>query len=159
VSSAPSVMSVDLIRQMMMRVRPERKPAPPDAPEDFVKLLFAYQKGVMLRRNLAFSVVEVQSDLIIHPNRQERSTGNWSREPEHYNKKACGLAFAPLGNDGVVKLNAHSHNSFLEKFRFVYSISQSQYPQCPCQESSEQTGARGDKCVELRRSDFTASTF
>src|SRR4029078_12182355 len=111
VSSAPSVIGIDLVRPMVMRVCPERKPAPPNAPENFVKLHLAHQKGVMLRRNFAVSVVEVQSDLIIHLHRQERSKGSWSRKPENFNKKSCGLALVARVDDGMVKFNAHSCES------------------------------------------------
>ena len=85
VSAAPSVIGIDLVRPMVMRVRPELKPAPPDAPENFVKLYFAHQKGVMLRRNISISVGEVQSDIIIRLNRKEWSKGGWSRKPENFN--------------------------------------------------------------------------
>src|SRR5262249_11955988 len=93
VSAAPSAIGIDLVRLMVMRVCPKWKPALPDAPENFVKFHVAHQKGVMLRRNIAVSVVEVQSDLIIHLHRQERSKGSWSGKPEYFNKKSCGRAF------------------------------------------------------------------
>jgi len=102
VSSAPSVIGIDLVRPMMMRICPERKPALPDSPKDFVKLHFAHKKGVMLRRNLAVGVVEVQSDLIIYLHRQERSKRSRSRKPENFNKKSCGLDLVARVDDGMV---------------------------------------------------------
>src|SRR5262245_53572292 len=111
VSSAPSVIGIDLVRPVMMGICPERKPALPDAPENFVKLHFAHQKRVMLRRNFAVSVVEIQSDLIIHLHRQERSKGSWSRKPENFNKKSRGRALVARMDDGMVKFNAHIYDS------------------------------------------------
>src|SRR5215475_3133250 len=111
VSATPSVIGIDLVRLMVMRVRPERKPALLDASENFVKLRFAHQKGIMLRRNLALSAIEVQSDLIIQLHRQERSEGSRSRKPENFNKKSCGLTLVARGDDGVVEFNAHRRDS------------------------------------------------
>src|SRR5262245_14889348 len=127
VSPTPSVIGIDLVLQMVMGVCPERKPSPLDTPENFVKLHLAHQKSVMLRGNLAVSVVEVQGDLIVHLHRQERSEGNWSRKPENFNKKSRRLALVARWNDGVVKFNAHSLDSTLLKIRLCYSISQWQY--------------------------------
>src|SRR5262245_25608327 len=113
VSSTTSVIGIDIVRPMVMGVRPERKPTPPDAPENFVKLHFAHQKGIMLRHNRAVSVVEVQSNFIIHLYSQERSKGSWSRKPENFNKKSRGLSLVARGDDGVVKFNTHSRDSSL----------------------------------------------
>src|SRR5262245_30140574 len=85
VSATPSVIGIDLVRPMVMRVCPERNPALPNAPENFVKLHIAHQKGVMLRRNISIRVGEVQSDIIIRLHRQEWSKGGWSRKPENFN--------------------------------------------------------------------------
>src|SRR5262245_60669314 len=92
VSSVPAVIGIDLVRTMVMRVRPERKPTPMNAPENFVKLHITHQKSVMLRRNFAVGVVEVQSDLIIQLHSHERSKGSWSRKPENFDKKSRGLS-------------------------------------------------------------------
>jgi hypothetical protein len=110
---------------MVMRVCPERKPALPNAPENFVKLHIAHQKGVMLRRNISISVGEVQSDLIIRLHRKEWSKGGWRRKPENFNKKSCGRALVVRVDDGMVKFNAHTRDSSYEN-SFRYSISQSQ---------------------------------
>src|SRR5262245_55871949 len=59
VSAASSIIGIDLVLPMVMRVCPEWKPAPPNAPQDFIKLHIAHHKGVMLWRNLAVSLVEV----------------------------------------------------------------------------------------------------
>src|SRR5262245_26295566 len=114
VSATSSAIGIDLVRPMVMRVCPERKPAPPDAPENFVKLHLAHQKGVMLRRNIAVGVVEVQSDLIIHLDSQERSEWSWNRKSEDFNKKSCGRALIARVDDGMVKFNAHSRNPSYE---------------------------------------------
>src|SRR5215510_9729270 len=119
VSAAPSVIGIDLVRPMVMRVRPEGKPALPDAAEYFVKLRIAYHKGVMLRRNFAVSVLEVKSDLIIHLHSKERSEGGWGREPENFNKKSRGRALVARVDDGMVKFNAHSSNASYKKSAFV----------------------------------------
>src|SRR5262245_12367430 len=119
VSAAPSVIGIDLVRPMVMRVRPEGKPAPLDAAEYFVKLRIAYHKGVMLRRNFAVSVREVKSDLVIHLDRKERTEGGWGREPENFDKKSCGCALVARMDDGMVKFNAHSRDSSYKKFAFV----------------------------------------
>src|SRR5215813_3127364 len=100
VSPTPSIIGIDLIRPMMMRVCPERKPAPLDAPENFIKLRITHQKRVMLRRNLPVRVVEVQSDLVIQLHRQERSKGSRRRKSENFHKKSCGLALVSRGDDG-----------------------------------------------------------
>jgi len=126
VSAAPSVIGIDLVRPMVMRVCPERKPAPPDAPENFVKLRIAHQKGVMLRRKISISVGEVQSDLIIRLHRKEWSKGGWSWKPENFNKKSCGRALVVRVDDGMVKFNAHTRDSSYEN-SFRYPISQSQF--------------------------------
>src|SRR5262245_16369830 len=123
VSAAPSVTGIDLVRPMVMRVCPERKPAPPDAPENFVKLHLAHQKGIMLRRNIAVSVGEVQSDLIIHLHRQERSEWSWNRKPEDFNQKSCGRALIARVDDGMVKFNAHSRNPSYENSFSLFDFS------------------------------------
>src|SRR5262245_52679741 len=111
VSSAPSVIGIDLVRSMMMGICPERKPALSDALENFVKLHFAHQKSVMLCRNLAVGVVEIQSNLIIHLHRQERSKGSWSGKPENFHKKSCGRSLVARMDDSMVKFNAHNCDS------------------------------------------------
>src|SRR5262245_18595285 len=119
VSAAPSVIGIDLVRPMVMRVRPEGKPAPPDAAEYFVKLRIAYHKGVMLRRDFLVSVQQIKSDLIVHLDRKEWAEGRWSREPEDFNEKSCGFAHVARVDDGMVKFNAHSRDSSYKKFAFV----------------------------------------
>src|SRR5215813_4301544 len=123
VSSAPSVIGIDLVRPMVMRVCPERKPPLPDAPENFVKLHLAHQKGVMLRRNIVVSVGEIQSDLIIHLHSQERSEWSWNRKPEDFNKKSCGRALIARVDDGMVKFNAHSRNPSYENSFSLFDFS------------------------------------
>src|SRR5262245_46171143 len=123
VSAAPSVSGIDLVRPMVMRVWPERKPELPDAPENFVKLYLAHQKGIMLRRNIAVSVVEVQSDLIIHPHRQKRSEWSRNRKPEDFNQKSCRRALIARVDDGMVKFNAHSRNPSYENSFSLFDFS------------------------------------
>jgi hypothetical protein len=140
VSAAPSVIGIDLARPMVMRVCPERKPALPDATENFVKLHIAHQKGVMLWRNISISVGEVQSDLIISLNRKEWSKAGWGRKPENFNKKSCGRALVVRVDDGMVKFNAHTRDSSYEN-SFRYSITQRLYSQRPCQGGIERMNA------------------
>jgi len=140
VSAAPSVIGIDLVRPMVMRVCPERKPALPDATENFIKLHIAHQKGVMLRRNISINVGEVQSDLIISLNRKEWSKAGWGRKSENFNKKSCGRALVVRVDDGMVKFNAHTRDSSYEN-SFRYPISQRRYSQRPCQGGIERMNA------------------
>ena len=57
---AATIEAVDLASALFARIGPVLQPSITDAGEDLVEVIFAYQEGVVLRRNFAVLFVEIE---------------------------------------------------------------------------------------------------
>jgi len=76
---AAAVVPVDFTSTVLARVGPILEPSTTDAGEDLVEVVFAYEKGIVLRGNLAVVFVEVERDTVVELDDEHRSEpgGAW----------------------------------------------------------------------------------
>jgi len=70
-------------------ISPVTKAALLDAREDAIKVLFADQKGIVLRRNLAVLLIEIQRHAVINLYHQHRPERRRRRQAKNFCHKAC----------------------------------------------------------------------
>ena len=89
------------------------KPVPPDqatladAREDCIEVIFVDQKSVVLKRNIAFNLLEVQRCAIIQRDDQKGSEANGCGQSENIRQKRRGKLLVSAPDDSVVESNAH----------------------------------------------------
>jgi hypothetical protein len=91
----------------MLRVGPVRQPALGDAREDFVELLLAHEKRVVLDDEIAVRTDEVERDAVVELHAMERPEPDRLEAPEHLGQKGRGRSWIAGMNDRVIQVDGH----------------------------------------------------
>lgn len=107
VQPAATIVAVDFAGTALAGVGPVLESPPSDASKDMVKVLFAYQEGIVLRVNFGIGLVKVERDIIVELDDQEWSKSAGSGQAQDIGEEYCRHLLIAAPDDGVIKLNAH----------------------------------------------------
>jgi hypothetical protein len=103
-----AVVGVDPAGAALAGVSPVFEALCADAFEDLVELVFANQECVVLEGNLAIGLVEVERDIVVKRDHEERSEAARGWKAEDLGKERRRLLLVAAPDDGVIELPAHS---------------------------------------------------
>jgi hypothetical protein len=107
VHAAAPVSAVDLSRPAPVRVGPVLEASIADASEDLVEVALADQEGVVLGRNLAIDLVEVERDAVVDLDDEERPEARGRRAAEDLGEELCRTLLVAAPDDRMVESHAH----------------------------------------------------
>ena len=73
IHASAAVVGIDLARLVVARVGPKRQGLPLDPAEDRVELVLADEEAVVLRDDLIVGIKEVECDVVLDSDREERA--------------------------------------------------------------------------------------
>jgi hypothetical protein len=100
--SAATVVTVNFAGVALARVGPILESLPADTGKDLIKVVFAYQKGIVLRANLAVVLVEVEGDTVVELDDQHRSESGGTWQAQDFREKCRRFLFIAAPDNSVV---------------------------------------------------------
>ena len=100
-------MRIDLSRPGPRRIRPVIETARADPPEDRVEFRVAHQEGIMLDRDVALLLVEIERHMVVQVDDHEMQEGARRGPAEHLGEKGRGAHLVMAPDDRVVELDGH----------------------------------------------------
>ena len=102
IDASAAVVPADFAGAFSVWIGPVLEPSIADAAEDLVEVVFADQKGIVLGRDLAVVIVEVNGNIVVERDDEHRAERLGARQSEDFCEEVCRLLLVAAPDDRVV---------------------------------------------------------
>jgi hypothetical protein len=107
VHPAATIVTVDFVGVLSSWIGPMFDRSFANASKDLIELVFAYEKGVVLRRNFSISLVKIERDTVAELDDAKGLEPDRFRQAEDFGEEQRGPLLVTTPDDGVIELHAH----------------------------------------------------